>query len=66
MNTEITVLEGYYQGAYKNTLATIKHLTNQVVHLTPYMIITIDAVPVDNAMQLDYLAPDVALEEPNI
>jgi hypothetical protein len=51
---------------YNNTLATVKHQIQQAENLTPPMVISLEAARVDNAILLDYLASEVALEEPEI
>ena len=51
---------------YNNTLATVKHQIQQVEKPTPAMVISEEAAPVDNAILLDCLTSEVALEEPDI
>jgi hypothetical protein len=51
---------------YNNTLATVKWQINQAENPTPVMVISMVAACVDNAILLDYLASEVALEEPEI
>ena len=51
---------------YNNTFATIKSQLLQVENPTPAVVISVDAAPVDNALHLDYLTSEVALEEPEI
>jgi hypothetical protein len=51
---------------YNNTLATVKRQIQQVVNPTPVMVISVDAARVDNAIVLDYLTSEVALDEPEI
>jgi len=64
MDTWNTLLENYQQKVYKNTLATVKRQIQQVENSTPAMVISVEAAPVDNAILLDYLTSEVALEEP--
>jgi len=66
MNTWITLLESYYQRVYDQTLATVKGQIQQTENRTPAMVISVTAVRVVNAILLDYLACEVALEEPEI
>jgi hypothetical protein len=51
---------------YNNTLATVKRQIQQAENPTPAVVITVEAARVDNAILLDYLASEVALEEPEI
>ena len=51
---------------YKNTLATVKRQIQQAENPTPAVVISMEAVCVDNAILLDYLTSQVALEEPEI
>jgi hypothetical protein len=66
MNTWNTLLESYQQRVFNNTLATGKRHTQQAEYPTPAMVISTEAVCVDNAILLDYLTCEVALEEPEI
>jgi len=66
MNTWNTLLESYQQRVYNNTLATVKRQIQQAENPTPAMVISVEAARVDNAILLDYLASEVALEEPEI
>jgi len=66
MNTWNTLPESYQQRVYNNTLATVKHRIQQAENPTPAMVISVEAARVDNAILLDYLASQVALEEPEI
>jgi hypothetical protein len=66
MNTWNTLLESYQQRVYNDTLATVKRQIQQAEDPTPAMVISVEAARVDNATLLDYLASDVALEEPEI
>jgi len=58
-----TLPESYQQRVYTNTLAKVKHQIQQAENPTPAMVISMEAAPVDNAILLDYLASEVALEE---
>jgi len=51
---------------YNNTLATVKRQIQQAENPTPAAVISVEAVRVDNAILLDYLTSEVALEEPEI
>ena len=64
MNTWNTLLESYQQRVYNNTLATAKHQMQHAENPTPAVVLRVEAARVDNAILLDYLAADVALEEP--
>jgi hypothetical protein len=64
MNTWKTLPESYQQRVYNNTLATAKCQIQQTENPMPAVVISVDAVPVDNAILLDYLASEVVLEEP--
>jgi len=66
MNTWNTLPESYQQTVYKNTLATVKRLIQQAENPMPAMVISVEAVRVDNAILLDYLTSDVVLEESEI
>jgi hypothetical protein len=66
MNTWNTLLESYQQRVYNNTLATVKRQIQQVENPTPAMVISVEAARVDNAILLDNLTSEVALEEPDI
>jgi len=66
MNTWNTLRESYQQRVYNNTLATVKRQIQQAENPTPAMVISTDAASVDNAILLDYLTSEVALEEPEI
>jgi hypothetical protein len=66
MNTWNTLPESYQQRVYNNTLATVKHQIQQVENPMPAMVISTEAASVDNAILLDYLTSEVALEEPEI
>jgi len=49
-----------------NTLATIKRQIQQAENPMPAEVISKEAAHVDNAIRLDYLTSEVALEEPEI
>jgi len=66
MNTWNTLPESYQQRVYNNTLATVKRQIQQGENPTPVVVISVEAVRVDNAILLDYLTSEVALEEPEI
>jgi len=66
MNTWNTLPESYQQRVYRNTLATVKHQIHQAENPTPVVVISTEAVHVENAIFLDYLTSKVALEEPEI
>jgi len=66
MNTWNTLPESYQQRVYKNTLATVKRQIQQAENPTPAEVISVEAARVDNAILLDYLTSEVALEEPEI
>jgi hypothetical protein len=63
MNTWNTILESYLQRVYNNTLATVKRQIQQAENPTPAVVITVEAAHVDNAILLDYLTSEVAIEE---
>jgi len=66
MNTWNTLRESYQQRVYTNTLATVKRQIQQAENPTPAMVISTEAAGVDNAIVLDYLTSEVAIEEPEI
>jgi len=66
MNTWNTLPESYQQRVYNNTLATVKRQIQQAENPTPAVVISVEAARVDNAILLDYLASEVALEERQI
>jgi len=66
MNTWNTLSESYQQRVYNNTLASGKHQIQQAENPTPAVVISTEAASVDNAIRLDYLISEVALEEPEI
>jgi len=66
MNSWNTLLESYQQRVYANTLATVKRQIQWVENTTPAMVISVEAAHVDNAIFLEYLTSEVALEEAEI
>jgi len=66
MNTWNTLPESYQQRVYNNTLAAVKRQIQQAENPTPAVVISVEAARVDNAILLDYLTSEVALEEPEI
>jgi hypothetical protein len=66
MNTSNTLQESSQQRVYKNTLATLKFQIQQAENPTPAVVISLEAAGFDNAILLDYLTSEVALEEPEI
>jgi len=66
MNTWNTLPGSYKQRVYINTLATVKRQIQQAEIPTPAEVIIVEAAHVDNAILLDYLTSEVALEDPEI
>ena len=66
MNTWNTLQDSYQQRVYNNTLATVNRQIQHAENPSPAVVISMEAVRVDNAILLDYLACEVALEEPEI
>jgi hypothetical protein len=66
MNTWNTLLESYQQRVYNNTLATVKRQIQQAENPTPAVVISVEAVRIDNAILLDYSTTEVAIEDPEI
>jgi hypothetical protein len=66
MNTWNTVPESYQQRVYNNTLATVKCQIQQAENPTHAVVISMEAALLHNAILLDYLTSEVALEEPEI
>jgi len=66
MNTWNTLPESYQQRVYNNILATVKRQIQQAENPMPAVVISSEAATVDNAILLDYLSFEVALEEPEI
>jgi hypothetical protein len=51
---------------YRNTLATVERQIQKAENPTPAVVISVEAACVDNDILLEYLASEVALEEPEI
>jgi hypothetical protein len=66
MNIWNTLPESYQQRVYNNTLATGKRQIQQAENPMPTVVISVEAARIDNAILLDYLNSEVALEEPEI
>jgi len=66
MNTWNTLPESYQHRVYKNTLPTVKRQIQQAENPTPAVVISVEAARADNAILLDCLTSEVALEEPQI
>jgi len=66
MNTWNTLPESNQQWVYKNTRATVRCQMQQEENPMPAVVISLEAAPVANAVLLDYLMSEVALEEPKI
>jgi len=66
MNTWNTLPENYQERVYNNTLATVKHQIQQAENSIPAVVISTEAASVVNAILVDYLTSEVALEEPEI
>jgi hypothetical protein len=66
MNTWNTLPESYQQRVYNITFATVQRQIQQAENPTPAVVISMEAAHVDNAILLDYLNSEVALEEPEI
>jgi hypothetical protein len=66
MNTWNTLPESYQQRLYNNTLATVKRQIQQAENPTPAVVISMEAASFHNAILLNYLASEVALEDPQI
>jgi hypothetical protein len=66
MNTWNALPESYQQRVYNNTSAKVKLQIQQAENPTPTVVISTEAASVDNAILLDYLNSEVALEEPEI
>jgi hypothetical protein len=66
MNTWNILPESYQQRVYNNTLATVKCQIQQAENPMPAVVISMEVARVDNHILLDYLASEVALEEPDI
>jgi len=66
INTWNTLPESYQQKVYKITLATFKREIQQAQNATPAVVISMEAAHVDNAIRLDHLTSEVALDQPKI
>jgi hypothetical protein len=66
MNTWNTLLESYQQRVYNNTLATVKRQVQQAENPTPAVVISVEEAHAENAIVREYLASEVALEDPVI
>jgi hypothetical protein len=66
MNTWNTLPESYQQRVYINTLPTVRRQIQQAENPMPAVVISMEAAPVDNAILLDCLVSEVALQEPEI
>jgi hypothetical protein len=66
MNTWNTLPERYQQRVYNNILATVKHQIQQAENPTPALLISMEGARVDNDILLEYVAPEVRCEEPEI
>jgi hypothetical protein len=61
-----TLLESYQVRVYKNTLATVKRQIQQAEKPISDEVISTEAESIDNAVVLENLSSEVALEEPEI
>jgi hypothetical protein len=66
MNTWITLPESNQQRVYDNTVAPVQCQIQQAENPTPAVVISVEAACVDNGILLNYLASEVALEEPEM
>jgi len=66
INTWNTLPQSFQQRGYKNTLATVKCQIQQAENPTPADVISMEAARHDNAILLDYVTSEVALENPEI
>jgi hypothetical protein len=66
MNTWNILLESYQQRVYKSSFATVKRQIQQTENPTPAVVISIEAVRIDDAILHDYLTSEVALEQHQI
>jgi hypothetical protein len=66
MNNWNTLPESYQQKVYNNTLGTVNCEIQQAENPTPAVVISTKAASIDNAIHLDNLTSEVALEEPEI
>jgi hypothetical protein len=65
-NTWNTLPESYQRSVHNITLSTVKHQIQQVENTKIPMVISVEAARVDNAILLEYLTSEVAVEEPVI
>jgi len=66
MNTWNTLPESCQQRVYNSTPATVKRQIQRAENPTPAVVISVEEARVDNAILLDHLTSEVALEEPEI
>jgi len=66
MNPWNTLPESYQQSVYNNNLVTVKRQIQQAENPTPAVVISVEGACVDNAIHLDFMASEGALEEPEI
>ena len=66
INTWNTLLASYQQRVHKYTLATVKCQIEQVENTMSTVLITMEAVHVDNAIPLDHSISEVPVEEPEV
>jgi hypothetical protein len=66
LNTWNTLPVRYQQRVYTNNLSTVKCQIQLAENPTPAVVITVEAGHIDNAIRLDNLTSQVALEAPDI
>jgi len=66
INTWNSLPERYQQRVYNKILTTVKRQIQQAENPTPAVVISVEAALVDNAILLEYLTSEVALEEAEI
>jgi hypothetical protein len=66
MNTRNALPERYQQTVYNQALYTVKCQIQQAENPKPAVVISVEPARVDNAIHLDCLASEVAIEEPGI
>jgi hypothetical protein len=66
MNTWNTLSQSNQQGVYNNTLVKVKRQIQQAENPMPAVVISMEAVRVDNVVLPEYLRSEVALEESEI
>jgi hypothetical protein len=66
MNTLKTLPESYQQWVNHNTVATVKRQIEQGENPMPAVVTSVEVTGVNNAILLNYLASEVALEKPAI